>query len=147
MSVGRVRVVHEADLPWSVSQVWKVVTNVSDWRWRSDLAKCEIINERVFVEHPKGGKPIRFTTIQCENEHVWEFSIESNSLGGYWRGTFTQTRHGCHLQFVEEVQMRNRLIPNWVTRLFLRSYQTRYFQDLHTELRRRYGEQRPFNNC
>lgn len=136
----RVRVVHEADLPWSVSQVWRVVTDVGQWRWRSDLERCERVGEHDFIEYPKGGTPIRFTTVRREEEQVWEFSIDGEALEGSWRGVFTRTGSGCHLQFTEDVDVRGMFVPGWLARLFLRSYQARYFRDLRAQLRRRYGE-------
>lgn len=84
--MGRVRVVHEDDLPWSVSQVWRVVTNIDQWRWRSDLERCERVGEHDFVEYPKGSTPIRFTTVRRDEERVWEFTIDGESLEGCWRG-------------------------------------------------------------
>ena len=136
----RVRVVHEADLPWSVSQVWRVVTNVDQWRWRSDLEGCERVGEHDFVEYPKGGTPIRFTTVRREEERGREFTIDGESLKGSWQGVFTSTASGCLARFTEDVDVRGRFVPRWVARLFLRSYQARYFRDLRAELRRRYGE-------
>ena len=136
----RVRVIHEADLPWSVSQVWRVVTDVDQWRWRSDLERCERAGERDFVEYPKGGKPIRFTTVRRQEERLWEFSIDGDTLEGCWQGVFVPAGSGCRLSFTEDVDVRGRFVPRWVTRLFLRSYQARYFRDLRAELRRRYGE-------
>ena len=138
--MGRVRVVYEDDLPWSVSQVWRVVTDVGQWQWRSDLERCERVDERNFVEYPRGGKPIRFTTVRRQEERLWEFSIDGESLEGCWRGVFVPAGSGCRLSFTEDVDVRGRFVPRWVARLFLRSYQARYFGDLRAELRRRYGE-------
>ena len=92
------------------------------------------------MEYPKGATPIRFTTVRREEERGWEFTIDGESLKGSWQGVFTSTASGCLARFTEDVDVRGRFVPRWVARLFLRSYQARYFRDLRAELRRRYGE-------
>ena len=92
------------------------------------------------MEYPKGATPIRFTTVRREEERVWEFTIDGESLKGSWQGVFTSTASGCLARFTEDVDVRGRFVPRWVARLFLRSHQARYFRDLRAELRRRYGE-------
>ena len=45
----------KAMLPSERSKVWKVVTSVEHYTWRSDLRGTEILCENQFLEYPKRG--------------------------------------------------------------------------------------------
>ncbi|VEH06488.1 hypothetical protein [Corynebacterium kutscheri] len=51
--MGKLTVVWEEELPYSAQQFWHVVTDLTNWQWRSDLSLCEVIDERKFIEFPK----------------------------------------------------------------------------------------------
>lgn len=132
--------VWEEDLPYTPQQVWQVVTDLTNWQWRSDLAECQIVDEHRFIEIPKKGKAIRFCTTRLEQPHIWEFHMDSPTLTGTWQGTFESNENGgCRVKFIEDVTLRNKLIPNWIAKRLLTAYQTQYFRDLRTELQSRYN--------
>ena len=132
--------VWEEDLPYTPQQVWQVVTDLTNWQWRSDLAECQIVDEHRFIEIPKKGKPIRFCTTRLDSLRSWEFQMDSPSLTGEWQGTFEPKEDGgCRVRFVEDVHFRNKLIPKWVAKRFLAAYQAQYFRDLQVELQSRYN--------
>lgn len=137
--MGNVAVVWEEDLPYTPSQIWQVVTDLTNWQWRSDLSDCTITDEQSFIETPKKGKPIRFRIACLEQPHIWEFRMDSPTLIGTWQGTFEPNENGgCRVKFIEDVTLRNKLIPNWIAKRLLTAYQTQYFRDLRAELQSRY---------
>ena len=138
--MGNVVVVWEEDLPYTPSQIWQVVTDLTNWQWRSDLSDCTITGEHGFIETPKKGKPVRFRITRLEQPHIWEFHMDSPTLTGTWQGTFESNENGgCRVKFIEDVTLRNKLIPNWIAKRFLTAYQTQCFRDLRTELQSRYN--------
>lgn len=138
--MGNVVVVWEEDLPYTPSQIWQIVTDLTNWQWRSDLSDCTITGEHSFIETPKKGKPIRFRITRLEQPRIWEFHMDSPTLTGTWQGTFELNENGdCRVRFIEDVTLRYKLIPNWIAKRFLTAYQTQYFRDLRTELQSRYN--------
>lgn len=43
----------KAVLPYNVKKVWDVVTDIGNYKWRSDIDKIEIIDKDKFVEYTK----------------------------------------------------------------------------------------------
>lgn len=86
--MGNVVVVWEEELPYTPSQIWQVVTDLTNWQWRSDLSDCTITGEHGFIETPKKGKPVRFRITRLEQSYIWEFHMDSPTLTGTWQGTF-----------------------------------------------------------
>ncbi|QMV84470.1 SRPBCC family protein [Corynebacterium hindlerae] len=138
--MGNLVVTWEEQLPYTPHQIWQVITDLTNWKWRSDLADCELIDEHRFIEIPKKGKPIRFRTTCFEPPHIWEFQMDSPTLVGTWQGILEPTGRGsCQVRFVEDVHLRNKLLPKWIAKRFLVAYQTQYSRDLRAELQTRYS--------
>lgn len=57
MAVSSIKALLSGD----ISKVWKVVTDVEHYTWRSDLSRTEILGEKQFVEYTKEGYPTTFT--------------------------------------------------------------------------------------
>lgn len=138
--MGKIVAVWEENLPYTPLQIWQVVTDLTNWQWRSDLAECQIVDEYRFIETPKKGKPLSFHITRLEESHIWEFHMDSPALTGTWQGIFEPKEDGgCRVRFIEEMNLRNKLIPNWIVKRFLTIYQTQYFRDLQAELQSRYN--------
>ena len=52
--------------PCPVEQVWKIVTDLSNTAWRSDLSQVEVLDETHFLEYTKSGYATNFTVTACE---------------------------------------------------------------------------------
>ena len=50
-------------LPYPAEQVWRVVTDLVDTGWRSDLDHVEILSDNRFAEHTKSGHVTVFATM------------------------------------------------------------------------------------
>lgn len=84
----------KAMLPSERSKVWKVVTSVEHYTWRSDLRGTEILCENQFLEYPKRGPVTAFTITTVEPCNRWEFDMENTNMRGHWTGLFKQTEEG-----------------------------------------------------
>ena len=51
MAVSKNQAVFHSD----IENVWNIVTSLENYKWRSDLSKIEIINEKQFIEYTKDG--------------------------------------------------------------------------------------------
>ena len=80
----------KAMLPSERSKVWKVVTSVEHYTWRSDLRGTEILCENQFLEYPKRGPVTAFTITTVEPCNRWEFDMENTNMRGHWTGLFTR---------------------------------------------------------
>lgn len=123
----------EALVDHSPAEVWAVVTDLSRWDWRSDLARIEIVDAKTFLEIAKGGYSTTFTVTEREPPLCWAFAMENGNMRGQWRGTFTETEAGTHLVFTERVEAKK-----WWMRPFVKGYlkkqQSRYLADLQRAL-------------
>ena len=47
----------KASIPCDIHSVWKVVTEVENYTWRSDLSKTEVISDKRFIEPKRAIRP------------------------------------------------------------------------------------------
>ena len=45
MAVSKIQAVFHSD----IENVWNIVTSLENYKWRSDLSRIEIINEKQFI--------------------------------------------------------------------------------------------------
>ena len=112
----------KAMLPSERSKVWKVVTSVEHYTWRSDLRGTEILCENQFLEYPKRGPVTAFTITTVEPCNRWEFDMENTNMRGHWTGLFTET-----------VEVKKRFLKLFV-KGYLKRHQTRFVSDLKKAL-------------
>ena len=63
----------------NVQNVWKTVTTLENYAWRSDLSKIEVLDEKHFVEYTKEGYATTFTITAAEPYKRWEFDMENDN--------------------------------------------------------------------
>ena len=105
----------KAMLPSERSKVWKVVTSVEHYTWRSDLRGTEILCENQFLEYPKRGPVTAFTITTVEPCNRWE------------------TEEGTEMEFTETVEVKKRFLKLFV-KGYLKRQQTRFVSDLKKAL-------------
>ena len=116
----------KAMLPSERSKVWKVVTSVEHYTWRSDLRGTEILCENQFLEYPKRGPVTAFTITTVEPCNRWEFDMENTNM-------FKQTEEGTEMEFTETVEVKKRFLKLFV-KGYLKRQQTRFVSDLKKAL-------------
>lgn len=67
MAISKIRAVFQNE----IKDVWKVVTSLDKYQWRSDLSKIEIKNEKQFIEYTRDGYATYFTVTVTEPFKRW----------------------------------------------------------------------------
>lgn len=130
MAVANLRVSLKTDL----GKLWAVVTDLTDWSWRSDLSKIEVLEPgKKFVEYTKEGFPTAFTITEFEPMSRYAFDLENDRISGRWIGTFIQTDDGVTADFTETVSAKSPLMRPFV-KPYLKKQQRQYFADLEKAL-------------
>lgn len=116
-----------------VKSVWNTVTSLQDYRWRSDLDRIEVLDEKRFVEYTKEGYATTFT-VTCEIPYErWEFDMENGNMKGHWAGLFHERDGMTEIDFTEDVQPKKAMMKPFI-KGFLKKQQRRYVSDLQKEL-------------
>ena len=121
----------------NISSVWNVVTNNSDYKWRSDIEKIELSNDKKeFIEYAHNGYSTKFI-ITKKNEHKeYEFNMENKLFTGFWTGHFSETETGgTKIVLKENIYIKNPIIK--VLSYFvmdLKKFQNIYISDLKKKL-------------
>ena len=116
------------------NKLWDIITDNSNYKWRTDLSKIEIIDENHFIEYTKNNFPTYFTITAKEKLKEYKFDLENANLKGRWISTFKELPNGqIELDFTEEIEV-NSLIMKLLAKPYLKSQQKRYMRDLEKEL-------------
>ena len=118
------------------NKLWDIITDNSNYKWRTDLSKIEIIDETHFIEYTTNNFPTYFTITAKEKLKEYKFDLENANLKGKWSGIFSELPNGnIELDFTEEIEV-NSLIMKLLAKPYLKSKQKRYMKDLEKELNR-----------
>lgn len=116
------------------NKLWNIITDNSNYKWRTDLSKIEIIDETHFIEYAKNNFSTYFTITAKEKLKEYKFDLENDNLKGKWIGIFKELPNGnVELDFTEEIEV-NSLIMKLLAKPYLKSQQKRYMRDLEKEL-------------
>ena len=116
------------------NKLWDIITDNSNYKWRTDLSKIEIIDENHFIEYTKNNFPTYFTITAKEKLKEYKFDLENANLKGKWIGIFKELTNGnIELDFTEEIEV-NSLIMKLLAKSYLKSQQKRYMKNLEREL-------------
>lgn len=123
----------KAAFPHDIHQVWRIVTDVENYTWRSDLSKTEILNEKQFVEYTKEGYATTFTITAMEPYQRWEFDMENSNMKGHWTGIFAERDGRTEIDFTEDVTAKKLWMKPFVP-AFLKKQQELFVADLRKAL-------------
>ena len=116
------------------NKLWNIIIDNSNYKWRTDLSKIEIIDETHFVEYTINNFPTYFTITAKEKLKEYKFDLENANLKGKWIGIFKELTNGnIELDFTEEIEV-NSLIMKLLAKSYLKSQQKRYMKNLEREL-------------
>lgn len=116
-----------------LEQVWKIVTDNTNYSWRSDLERIEIIDDIKFVEYTKEGIATEFIITCKEPECRYEFDMENKNMQGHWTGIFRKVEDGVEIDFIEDIKAHNPIM-NAVAGIYIKKQQKQYIADLIKEL-------------
>ena len=129
MAVSNIKATFQKD----VETVWRMVTSLENYAWRSDLGKIEVLNEKQFVEYTKEGYATTFTVTLQEQYKRWEFDMENANMKGHWIGVFTRKGEQTEIEFTEDVNAKKVIMKPFV-KIYLRRQQAQYISDLEKAL-------------
>ena len=113
----------------SVQKVWNIVTSLTDYAWRSDLGKIEVVSENQFIEYTPEGYATTFTITLTEPYKRWEFDMENDNMKGHWTGVFSETGGETEIDFTEDVEAKKLMMKPFV-KGYLKKQQAKYIDDL-----------------
>lgn len=131
MAISNVKVLLRSD----IKKVWNIVTSLEEYRWRSDLSKIEVLNEKQFIEYTRDGFATTFTITACEQYKRWEFDMENDNIKGHWIGVFTDKNGQTEIDFTEDVTAKKIIMKPFV-KAFLKKQQELYVSDLKKTLQK-----------
>lgn len=74
-----VRANKKATFPYGLQRVWEVVTSLTNYSWRSDIEKIEVVSDMQFIETTKDGYRTMFTITKQEPSDygslIWKTKI------------------------------------------------------------------------
>ena len=129
MAVSKIQAVFHSD----IENVWNIVTSLENYKWRSDLSRIEIINEKQFIEYTKDGYATTFTITVQEPCKRWEFDMENRNMKGHWAGIFTEKDGQTVIDFTEDVTAKKLIMKPFV-KAYLKKQQEQYISDLRKAL-------------
>ena len=129
MAVSKIQAVFHSD----IENVWNIVTSLENYKWRSDLSRIEIINEKQFIEYTKDGYATTFTITVQEPCKRWEFDMENCNMKGHWTGIFSEADGQTVIDFTEDVTAKKLIMKPFV-KAFLKKQQEQYISDLRKAL-------------
>lgn len=88
MIVSAIRAV----LPCPAGRIWRTVTDLEHYGWRSDLSRLEVQADGRFVEYTRQGFPTAFAVTAANPCRRWAFTLENENLRGRWQGIFGKGR-------------------------------------------------------
>ena len=119
----------KTDFAAELEKVWKVVTSLEEYSWRSDIDRIEITGEKEFVEYTVDGYATRFTITAMEPCKRYEFDMENDNMKGHWTGIFTWANGVTSIDFTEEVEAKKLVMKPFV-KGYLKKQQAAYIADL-----------------
>ena len=113
-----------------IDNVWETVLAVKNYnKWRSDVSKTEIINEKKFIEYTKDGYSTTFTVTFIKPLNRWEFDMENSNMKGHWVGIFTSKGNETEIDFTEQVTAKKFFMKPFV-KSYLKKQQKKFVEDL-----------------
>ena len=119
----------KATFPTTIENVWAIVTSLTDYSWRSDIDKIEVVNDTTFIEYSKTGIATTFTITVCNPLERWEFDMENKNMKGHWVGIFKPKNGYVEIDFTENVSAKKFLLKPFV-KTYLKKQQSTYVHDL-----------------
>ena len=113
-----------------IKTVWKIITSLEDYAWRSDISKIEIVKpHQQFIEYTKYLYPTIFTITVFEPYQRYEFKMEKSRMIGYWTGLFNHKDGFTTINFTEDVTPKKTYMKPFV-KGYLKKQQQTYIHDL-----------------
>ncbi|MCB2340426.1 SRPBCC family protein [Clostridium estertheticum] len=126
MAIANVKVTLKED----IKTVWKIVTSLENYAWRSDLREIQVLEAgKKFIEYAKEGYATTFTITTFEPMKRYEFDMDNNNMCGHWTGLFSKTDNKTEINFTENITPKKWIMKPFVG-IYLKKQQAAYILDL-----------------
>lgn len=130
MTIANIKVI----LPCNLEKVWNTVASLTDYSWRSDLSKIEVLEDgNKFVEYTIDGYSTTFTITFFEPMKRYEFDMDNENMHGHWIGIFSNYNGETTIDFTEDVTAKKIFLKPFV-KSYLKKQQSTYVADLKKAL-------------
>lgn len=116
-----------------IERVWKTITSLDDYKWRSDIDRIEVVDGDTFVEYDKEGIATTFKITVFEPFNRYEMDIENENMSGHFVGRLVDMKGQTAVDFTEEVNAKKLVMKPFV-KMYLKKQQEQYIYDLRKEL-------------
>ena len=117
-------------IPQDIQRVWELVTSLTHYAWRSNIARIDVLEEgKTFVEHTRDGYSTQFTITQFIPCEMYQFQLKNQNMEGIWTGRFIKVQGGTEIEFTEQVTIKRRLLRPFA-KAYLKRQQREYVADL-----------------
>ena len=122
----------------NIKDVWNVVVNNNDYKWRTGIKKIELLKNNEWLEYYDENRTnfTKFLIIEKKEFSLYSFKMENKNFNGKWTGEFieiNETKTKCI--FTETIYIKNPVM-RILAKLFwdLGKIQEQYFKDLKNKL-------------
>lgn len=125
------RVEMKIDFKSSVEEVFKIVSNMDDCSWRSDLSKVKKVDNHTYLEYDRKHNVTNINITNCRRNIQFEYDIQNNNYMGHWSGQFAPLKNGgCRIYLVFYFE------PCSILGKFINvdKFEKRYIEDLRKKL-------------
>lgn len=124
----------KAEFQYEVEKVWKMVTSLDNYSWRSDLDKIVVTEpEKEFEEYTKDGYFTKFKITAFDKCKRYEFNMENSNMQGHWTGIFSYRDGTTVVKFTENATAKKLIMKPFIG-IYLKKQQSKYIQDLKNAL-------------
>jgi hypothetical protein len=129
----------EVVLKHSVKTIWNIVVDNSDYKWRTDIKRIEILeNGKDWIEYYDVNNKFytKFTLKDKEEYTLYSFDMENKNFYGTWTGKFIELNNNeTKCIFTETLYVKNKVM-NILAKYFwnIKKIQEQYFNDLVNKL-------------
>lgn len=116
-----------------IATVWRLVTDLHNYTWRSDIHKLEIVDEKQFIAYTEEEIATTFTITDYQPLERYALEVESAKLKGHWTSLFKKVPEGTLVEFTRHVKAGNPF-TDIVVKRYLSKQQHQYVADLRRAL-------------
>lgn len=124
-----------ATLNCNIQTVWKVVTSLNDYSWRSDIVSISFFDKRHFTERNSDDIITHFIVRVFEPYSQYSFDLDNKNLYGTWTGYFKQVDTKTEIKFIEMISVKKWWLYPFA-KWYLKKQQKQYVSDLKRKCER-----------
>ena len=119
----------------SAAQVWKTVTDLQDWHWRSDISRVQADSAgRTFVEYAPSGTATYFRITAFAPCRWYAYDMTNQKMSGRWEGFFTPLDDGGTMVEFSTILPGHNPVADLLLLARIRRRQQQYISDLRAAL-------------